>query len=469
MATYFFNYKKKCQYIVFLCDILVLVLAIFTSYAIRLYINQENPSINAVLAKFNLWQLVIILFHWLTLYVMGQYDFDRFIEPVRSSAMVVVSVLLAGLLISGILFFFPKYVFGRQVLLIHIIVVSIFLVSWRLLFLKIIVGNINPKQLAVVGEKNTILSFVDEVGNIPNNGFEVKQICLVNGNSKNTAVNLPENINLYYSVSELIENNGFDVLTFDSTTSRFSNEDIQRMLQVKQFGKEVYDLPELYKSITGKVPLTYIDGRWLLNSNGLQGKISLPYVRAKRIVDIVLSIFLLIISSPFFSLIAMAIKLNSKGSIIFSQERLGFQRKPFNCLKFRTMVENAEKSSGPIWAIDNDLRITKVGRILRKTRLDELPQLWNILKGDMGFIGPRPIRKYFANQLSSKIAFYEMRFSVRPGLSGWAQVNHDYAGSESGQLEKFQYELFYIQNMSLLLDLLTVFKTIQKVFRGEGK
>ena len=468
MKHYFFNYKKKCQYLVFLFDIIVLIFAIFTSYTIRVYLNQKDPSIYMVLPKFNLWQLLVILFHWLTLYVMGQYSFDRGIEPFRSSAMVVISVLLAGLLISGTLFFFPKYVFGRQVLLIHIMVVSICLVSWRLLFLKIIIGNINPKQLAVVGEKNTILSFIDEVSNIPNNGFEVKQIGLVNGNSKNTTVNLPENIVLYDTVSELIANNGFDVLTFDSATGQFSNQDIQQMLQLKQFGKEVHDLPELYKGITGKVPLTYIDGRWLLNNSGLQGKTSLPYVRAKRIFDIVFSIFLLIITSPFFLLIATAIKLNSKGSIIFSQERLGFQRKPFKCFKFRTMIENAEKSSGPVWANDNDPRITKVGRILRKTRLDELPQLWNILKGDMGFVGPRPIRKYFADQLVSKIAFYELRFSVRPGLSGWAQVNHDYAGSEAGQLEKFQYELFYIQNMSLYLDLLTVFKTIQKIFRGEG-
>ena len=191
-------------------------------------------------------------------------------------------------------------------------------------------------------------------------------------------------------------------------------------------------------------------------------------MRGKRIFDILLSLFFLAVSSPLFLLIAIAIKLDSKGEIFFSQERLGYQSKPFNCIKFRTMVENAEKLSGPVWAGENDTRLTQLGRLLRKSRLDELPQLWNILKGDMSFVGPRPIRKYFADLLSNNIPFYGLRFSIKPGLSGWAQVNHDYAGSEEGQLEKFQYELFYIQNMSFVLDLLTIFKTARKMLRGEG-
>ncbi|HBN27377.1 MAG TPA: hypothetical protein DD405_07900 [Desulfobacteraceae bacterium] len=468
MKQYFFNFYKKRQYIAFICDILVISLAVFISYAIRIYLNKQNFSIDAVLDKFNFWQLLVLLIHWLSLYLMGQYDFKRVIEPVRSFAMVISSVLLAGLLISGILFFFPKYVFGRQVLLIHIIVVSFFLVSWRLLFLKILVRNIKPKQLALVGESNTILSFVDEISAIPNNGYEVTRVCMANGHSDKTDFTLPENIIVNNTVSELLEDSRFDVLSFDSAKGYFSNEEIRRILQVKHSGKEVYDLAELYKNITGKIPLTYINGRWLLNNSGLQGKISFSYMRGKRIFDILFSLFFLAVSSPLFLLIAIAIKLDSKGGIFFSQERLGYQSKPFNCIKFRTMVENAEKLSGPVWACKEDKRITQLGRLLRKSRLDELPQLWNILKGDMSFVGPRPIRKHFADQLSNSIPFYGLRFSIRPGLSGWAQVNHDYAGSEEGQLEKFQYELFYIQNMSFILDLLTIFKTTRKMLGGEG-
>jgi exopolysaccharide biosynthesis polyprenyl glycosylphosphotransferase len=271
------------------------------------------------------------------------------------------------------------------------------------------------------------------------------------------------------SVFGLLESGNFDVLAFDSTSRSFSDSEIRHILQLKYRGKAVYDLSTLYKNITGKVPLSYIDGRWLLNSDGLQGQANLPYVQAKRLFDVMLSSLLLLFFAPLIVAIAIAVKLDSNGGIFFVQERLGLQRRPFKCVKFRTMVKNAERESGPMWSGDNDPRITRVGHVLRKMRLDELPQLWNILKGDMSFVGPRPIREHFANKLAEKIPFYGFRFAVKPGLSGWAQVNHDYAGSEEGQLEKFQYELFYIQNMSLFLDLLTVFKTVQKVFAGEGK
>jgi lipopolysaccharide/colanic/teichoic acid biosynthesis glycosyltransferase len=132
------------------------------------------------------------------------------------------------------------------------------------------------------------------------------------------------------------------------------------------------------------------------------------------------------------------------------------------------MFEDAEAKSGSHWADINDPRVTRVGRFLRKSRLDELPQVWNILKGEMSFIGPRPIRRQFASQLAERIPFYELRFGVKPGLTGWAQVNYDYAGSQIGQLEKFQYELFYIQNMSFTLDILTTVKTVKKVLNGGG-
>jgi exopolysaccharide biosynthesis polyprenyl glycosylphosphotransferase len=322
--------------------------------------------------------------------------------------------------------------------------------------------------LAVVGDGQIISSFIEDLSRIPNSGFNVNSVCISNGRAT-VPCSLPAVLTRHASVLDLLELNDFDVLAFDSTNGFFSESEVRRILQVKYRGKAVYDLSTLYKNITGKVPLTYIDGRWLLNSNGLQGEANLPYVRAKRVFDVLLSSLLLLLSVPIFVIIAVAIRLDSKGRTFFVQERLGLQRRPFNCVKFRTMIEDAESESGPIWSGDNDPRITPVGRLLRKIRLDELPQLWNILKGDMSFVGPRPIREHFARKLAETIPFYGLRFAVKPGLSGWAQVNHGYAGSEEGQLEKFQYELFYIQNMSLFLDLLTVFKTVQKVFLGEGK
>ena len=421
-----------------------------------------------VLSRLSPWLSLVVFAHLLSLYLFNQYNLNRLINRFRSSVMVILSVWLAGLMISGSFFFLPKYVFGRQVLLIHLLVVSVSMVLWRLLFTEALIRRARPKRLAVIGDGQIISSFIEDLSRIPNNGFSVNSVCTSNSSAAATC-SLPASLTRHASVLELLESNDFDVLAFDSTNGFFSNSEIRRILQAKYRGKAVYDLSTLYKNVTGKVPISYIDGRWLLNSDSLQGEVNLPYVRAKKVFDVVLSSLLLVFCAPLIVVIAIAIKLDSKGSIFFVQERLGIQRSPFNCVKFRTMVEDAESKSGPIWSKENDPRITRIGRLLRKIRLDELPQLWNILKGDMSFVGPRPIRDHFANKLAETIPFYGLRFAVKPGLSGWAQVNHDYAGSEEGQLEKFQYELFYIQNMSLFLDLLTVFKTAHKVFRGEGK
>ncbi|NCO67356.1 MAG: hypothetical protein COY75_10055 [Nitrospirae bacterium CG_4_10_14_0_8_um_filter_41_23] len=154
---------------------------------------------------------------------------------------------------------------------------------------------------------------------------------------------------------------------------------------------------------------------------------------------------------------------------MFKQERLGQNEQPFTLMKFRTMIDNAEKTTGPKWASEDDSRITKVGKILRKARLDELPQFFNVLKGEMSFVGPRPIRKHFADMLAKEIPYYRLRFTVKPGLTGWAQVKGDYAGSKEGQKEKLEYDLYYIQNQSILFDLFIILKTVQTVLFRRGQ
>lgn len=467
MKQYLLTFTKKRQYSLLIGDILVLFFAIGISYFLRVYINVEDFMFAKVLSRLSPWLLFVIITHLFTLYLLDQYNLNRLVNLIRSSVRVVLSVFLAGLIISGLFFFLPKYVFGRQVLMIHLVVTSFLMVLWRLLFARTLIRRAKPKRLAVVGGGQIISSFIEEVTRVPNSGFTINSMCVSN-ESETKAFLFPESLLQHKHVLDLLASNDFDILAFDSANSMFSDKEIREILQAKYRGKAVFDLSNLYKSLTGKVPLRYIDGRWLLNSDGFQGKESFPYVHAKRIIDVLLSLFLLILSAPLFAIIAVFIKLDSKGSVFFIQERLGLHKIPFNCFKFRTMVEDAENKSGPIWSSESDPRITRTGRFLRKSRLDELPQLWNILKGDMSFVGPRPIRDHFARKLSETIPFYSLRFAVKPGLSGWAQVNHGYGGSQEGQLEKFQYELFYIQNMSFFLDLLTLFRTVHKVLRGEG-
>ena len=163
------------------------------------------------------------------------------------------------------------------------------------------------------------------------------------------------------------------------------------------------------------------------------------------------------------------IKLDSKGPVLFSQERIGENRKPYMVYKFRSMVSDAEAHTGPVWAEDNDSRITRIGHIIRKWRIDEIPQLWNVLKGEMSLVGPRPERDHFIKELVEIIPYYSERFSVKPGVTGWAQVSYGYGASVDDAKEKLNYDLFYIKNMSVLMDMMIVARTVKTVFFGHGR
>jgi len=193
-----------------------------------------------------------------------------------------------------------------------------------------------------------------------------------------------------------------------------------------------------------------------------------PDPRFKRLLDLLLASAGLVLLAPLFCLIALAIKVDSPGRVFFVQDRLGRWRKPFECLKFRTMCEDAERNTGPVWASADDPRITRVGRFLRKSRMDELPQLINVLRGEMSIVGTRPIRHYFAEQLAGLIPFYDVRFLEKPGLTGWAQVKYQYSSSFTEQIEKFYYDYYYIRNRSLSLDLYIMLLTVAVIVRMKG-
>ena len=172
--------------------------------------------------------------------------------------------------------------------------------------------------------------------------------------------------------------------------------------------------------------------------------------------------------SPFLILVAIAIKLDSRGPVLFAQERVGENEETFKLYKFRSMKADAEKESGPVWAQEDDPRVTRVGKIIRKLRIDELPQLWNVLKGDMSFVGPRPERPFFVEQLKKKIPYYNERSSVKPGVTGWAQIKYPYGSTEKDALEKLKYDLYYIKNMTMLIDFIVIFHTVKIMLLGRG-
>lgn len=230
---------------------------------------------------------------------------------------------------------------------------------------------------------------------------------------------------------------------------------------------QFFDLPTFYEILTGKIPVTNIGHIWFLE-NLAEGEKAF-YEIAKRLFDIVFASLILLVSLPFLPLIALLIKLDSRGPALFRQTRTGLHGKPFSAVKFRSMEVGAEKDGEPQWAQRGDPRVTRLGRFLRKTRIDEIPQLLNVLKGEMSVIGPRPERPEFVRRLQDLIPYYNERCLVKPGLTGWAQINFQYGSSAGDALKKLQYDLFYIKNRSLPLDIGILLKTVNIILSGKGQ
>lgn len=241
---------------------------------------------------------------------------------------------------------------------------------------------------------------------------------------------------------------------------------MQAILDCKLRGVLIEDWPAFYEKLTGKIVVQNLRPSWLVFSEGFNRTRVTRLL--KQMVDLALSIMFLALGWPILLLVALGIKLDSHGPVFFRQERVGERGRIFTLLKFRTMLKDAEAHTGPIWATDDDPRITRVGRWLRKTRLDEFPQVLNVLKGEMSFIGPRPERPHFVAQLQEMIPYYAQRHTIKPGITGWAQVRYRYGATIEDAQEKLQYDLYYVKNMSIFLDLLILLSSIQVVLFGTG-
>jgi sugar transferase (PEP-CTERM system associated) len=241
---------------------------------------------------------------------------------------------------------------------------------------------------------------------------------------------------------------------------------VEELLDLRLGGVKVEEATSWLEKIDGKIEVEHLDRSWLIFAEGFRFTTSFRMVR--RALNLSVALIGSLLSLPLLPFIALAVKLGSPGPVFYHQKRVGRSGVAFYCYKFRTMRQDAEADTGATWADDDDPRITRVGKFLRVSRLDEIPQLWCVLKGDMHFVGPRPERPEFVGWLSQKIPYYGVRNMVRPGITGWAQVKHKYGNTLEDAQEKLQYDLFYIKNASLGLDLWIMFETIKIVLLGRG-
>ncbi len=274
---------------------------------------------------------------------------------------------------------------------------------------------------------------------------------------------------LVWPTSELLpihNNQGLDQVVLANPTQ--TPQLLRTLSLLHEQGVQITPMFALYQDLTGRVPVSHLGDDWYVALPAHVKKNGRTYMMVKRAWDFGMALVGLALTTPVMPLVALAIKLDSPGPVFFRQTRVGRGGKSFKIVKFRTMRQDAEASTGAVWAIDHDPRITRVGRFLRKSRLDEIPQLWNVLIGDMSFVGPRPERPEFDEKLEREIPFYRARRAVRPGLTGWAQISHGYGNTMLDALRKVEYDLYYIKNELLYLDLLILLRTVAVVLRLGG-
>jgi sugar transferase (PEP-CTERM system associated) len=372
---------------------------------------------------------------------------------------------LAGLLVAAIGFALPSLRLGRWAFFEISVTTTVGLLFWRWSWL-------GPKSLArmtvrvlVVGT-GPIAKVLAELAPISARPFSI--LGFIDDDPAASDL-IPEGHALLGKTTDLsaiVEELHPDLIVV-AQMDRRGHFPAQPLLECRLRGIAVEDWPAFYEKATGKILVTSLRPSWLVFADGF---VKTPRTEIiKRLFDVTLAFCGLILAAPVMLLVAVAIKLESPGSVLYRQPRSGQNGCVFILNKFRSMRQDAEKETGPVWATQSDSRVTRVGAFLRRTRLDELPQLFNVLVGHMSFIGPRPERPEFVQDLQKQIPFYMKRLSVKPGITGWAQVKYRYGSSVDDALEKLQYDLYYIKNLSLFLDFLILLNTVQVVLFARGR
>ncbi len=372
---------------------------------------------------------------------------------------------IASIILAIIYYCIPSFRTARGVFLISLVFLTLLIVSWRYAYNWILKKKMFTEKIFILGSGELSKKILNEINGHRDSGYQVAGVVPTN---PATILALPMEIPLFKlndNLCDLAESYRIKKIIV-AMDDRRGNLPSEELLRCKMQGTTVLEGESFYEKLAGKILAENINPSWLIYSDGFR-KTRLIRL-TKRIGDLSLASLGLLFTLPLTLIIAVAIKLDSRGPVIYRQERCGEGGRTFELCKFRSMIDNAEETCGPTWAQDNDCRVTRVGAILRKFRLDEIPQMWNVLKGDMSFLGPRPERPEFVKELEQIIPYYSERHTVKPGITGWAQVSYAYGASVEDALEKLKYDLFYIKNMSILMDLRIILKTMKIVLRQSG-
>jgi sugar transferase (PEP-CTERM system associated) len=395
----------------------------------------------------------------LCLYYFDLYDLQR----LRSAGETYVRLLLVigalAFLLAALSFVFPWLLVAPGAFVLGLTILTLALFSWRAAYSWLTQLPALRERVYILGAGERAKALVEALRNRNDLGMEVVGWAGAIGNGSLTREAVGSHLISLWQQGRLER-------VIVALSDRRGTMPTADLLQLRLRGVKIDDATALLEKITGKIDVDDLNPSWLIFGQGF--RLNTFFLALRRLVSILMALALLALVLPLIPIIILAIRLTSPGPVLYRQKRVGRLGQVFSCYKFRTMRADAEADAGPTWAGDEDPRITRVGRWLRITRFDEIPQLWNVLKGDMAFVGPRPERPEFVEWLNREIPYYQLRHILRPGITGWAQISYKYGSSVEDAKEKLRYDLFYIKNLSLGLDLLIIFQTVKIVLLGRG-
>jgi sugar transferase (PEP-CTERM system associated) len=437
------------------------LLLIFGSVALAALV-QDTPDLAS-----NLWKIALVtLVCQLCLYYNDFYD----LTVVHSNRELIVRLLqaagAASIVLAALYFVVPALMIGNGIFVSALFVFLVAILGWRLAF-NSVTGSLrlDEERVLFVGTGETARKVARQI--LDQHDFAYRVVGFIDDDPARVGERIvnPAIIGTPADIERLIAEQQIDRIVV-GLSDRRGKLPVDELLRAKMAGVRVEDATTTYERVTGKILIDDLRPSWLIFSDGF--RVSRVARLMKRTIDLTLALALAIVALPVMVLTALLVLLDDGRPVLYRQERVGENGRTFVLSKFRSMRKDAEKGGKPIWAKDGDDRVTRIGRFLRKTRLDELPQLWNVILGDMSFVGPRPERPFFVDQLSQQIPFYQQRHAVKPGLTGWAQVKYRYGSSLEDATEKLRYDLYYIKHLSVFFDLTIVFDTVKVVLFRKG-
>ncbi|MGG7035820.1 MAG: sugar transferase [Flavobacterium sp.] len=414
------------------------------------------------------WSIVLALYLTVFGSIFEMYNLliaSKQLEGVRS-VILTSSTTVFFYLLTPVLT--PSLPSNRFQILVFYFTVLASLLFWRIIYVKFFASHRFLKSAILVCDKSQLNQLVEGLGNVDPHYRIVGFVDLNESESVDCEKSVIKEIKLN-RLSDFLANNSISEIVVASGKTEFITKNLyENLIQFLQSGVVIREYYQLYEELTQRIPVQYLSRDFHLYFPFSRSNQNRLYLISIRIFEIVLSIIGLTIAFMFFPLLILGNLIANRGPVFYTQERVGQNGKIFNIYKYRTMVYNAEIQGGAVFAMVNDLRVTPFGKFMRKTRIDEFPQFFNILKGDMSFIGPRPERPVFTQIISEKMPFYETRHIIKPGLTGWAQVNYNYGTTLDDSLVKLQYDLYYIKYRNIFMDIDIMLKTLTTVLFYRG-